>query len=186
MKRILLFIILSCVMVSCATTRKAKRETDEMSYMERTDSQAATNVHTTRIDTSWFDSGTMTHTIITFEPDTMPAAADADTHVNVGGVDIKLPNTSRIKSIENTTISHDTGGQLVTTDSDSTATQTQSHDVAMEQKHEREQVTTKRTIPFRLYVYASIVLGILVFVLLKRHRIADFIRRVIQFARTMI
>lgn len=196
------FILLACavIMTACAMHKDIVKESDVVIHTERQDSDVTTSTNVSVIDTAWWDVGTYIHTIITFEPDTMPAechsehnsecgadsAQDSErkpesgTHVTIGGMKIDLPGASRIKSIDNTEISRDTGGHGKKETRDSVSNVATTNEVADVQEHKQERQTPVHVVrPWKVYAWMAAIIAILALLLWKRSKLVDWIRKFI-------
>lgn len=180
-----LLIIAMLLLVACASKKTAIVE-DVATHTEQVDTTAVVAVHTAVIDTAWWNSGTYTHTIITFEPDTMPAQSVSECNVvNIGGVNVATHHPTRINRIESTIINRNTGGRVNVERRDSTSEIHASNGMANMTKN-KQVVKTPVHVVRPWVVVALLILAILLAVLYKRFGVFAFIRRVIGRVRNFI
>lgn len=198
------YIIAVFLLVGCSTAKKVVTETDTEIHTAKTDTTASVDVHTAVIDTAWWDSGTYTHTIITFEPDTMMTQAMTDSShtnanvmrpdmnrptnvVSVGGINIETSSPVKIHRIETTTIAKQSAGQQHVEKRDSTEQVQKTTDVANVEEHKQVQKTPVRVIrPWMVYVGLLLIAAIAVAVWYKRTTGKSLLRTILSFVRKLI
>lgn len=189
MKRYLIFFLclLAC---SCKTAQKVTTDVDLQAHTEWNDSSGTTNVENTFIDTTMWENGEWTHIRIEFEPDTMPRPDSGErptTNVNIGGINIQLPTSANLKSIEQTTARREAGRNGITERRDSTSYTKTSKGNADIKRKEKQVVTPVNTISWwKVWTFAAIALSIIIAVIVYRKKFASWLNAIVAVARAFI
>ena len=182
MRNIVLLFGFFLVIVGCAS-KKVVENTKEQTY--QTDSVQSSQENQLFVDTSYWNSGVITHAHIEFDVDTTAAGIlPNDTGmtgtaqvVNVMGINFPLPNRARLKSIDLTTIEKSQGQKGVTSKAEKQSFVRNTTQVTNKAKNTK---TTKTPVSAVRYwwVWYGLFVILLVWFWFRRNRISNWMQYV--------